>query len=509
MNNLVKYVSPGGRNLTPEKRLIRKNSLARKAVIGPHFKLVTGARKIGEGQYGKVFGGYRKVNRVAVVRKVTKYTNKRNIDALVTECKLHVKIYKYVPQHVSKVFKCGINGSMNMERIQGGDLASFFKMNLSMLDDYYMRIIILQVLSVLKKIHAKDPSFRHNDLHLGNILVDNSPSANKPERINNFVIPPIGVRVVLTDFGMAVDSVTKNPYHTSSYRKNYGIYAGSDYMYDSVLFLNEIYSLTRKHPSRFPLTNMFLKDVLSGGYSAHNGNNTHVFKTAHGRMRANHKYKFDFSDLFAHPYFVVPLQFASIYMTRNSRNSKWKSVNVTPSVVKKWGGTYAALKQSPKSPQRIPISPMNNSTPVSVVSSVRKTPPKKKKLKSPVIKKKTKQVVILSPIINTSPPKKKKLKSPVIKKKTKQLAILSPIVNKSPSLIHSHLNNYAAKLNITKSKPKHILQYFRNSGASTPQAKQATKALVERFVSPSSARDEAWIKARNALAGSGITIHKF
>ena len=500
MNNLVKYTSPGGSNLTPEKRLVRKNSLARKAVIGPHFKLVTGARKIGEGQYGKVFGGYRKSNRVAVVRKVTKYTNKRNIDALVTECKLHVKIYKYVPLHVSKVFKCGINGSMNMERIQGGDLASFFKMNMAMLDDYYMRIIILQVLSTLKTIHTKDPSFRHNDLHLGNILVDNSPVANKPERINNFVIPPIGVRVVITDFGMSIDSVTKNPYHTASYRKNYGIYAGSDYMYDTVLFLNEIYSITRKHPSKFPRTNMFLRDVLSGGYSAHNGNNKHVFSTAHGRMRANHKYKFDFSDLFAHPYFVVPLQFASIYMTRNSRNSKWKSVNVTPSVIKKWGGTYAALRQSPVS-----ISPMHNSTPV----SIRKTPPVKKKLKSPQIKKPIKKITILSPIVNKSPPVKKKLKSPQIKKKTKQLAILSPIVNKSPSNIHRHLNNYAAKINITKSKPKHILQYFRNSGASTPQAKTATKALVERFVSPSTARDEAWIKARNALVGSGITIHKF
>ena len=539
--NLLRYVSPGGRNVTPEKRLVRKNSLARKAFLGPHFKLVVGARKIGEGQYGVVYGGYRKYNKSGIVRKVTKYKNKLDINALVNECKLHQKIYKYVPTHVSKVFRCGQNGSMNMERLQGGDLNTFFKANITLLNDFYMRIIILQVLSTLKKIHSADPSFRHNDLHMGNILVDNSPAANKSERINNFTIPPIGVRIVITDFGMSTDSVTKNPYHTASYKKNYGIYNGSDYMYDTVLFLNEMYSFTKKLPSKFPLTNMFLKDVLSGGYNVYNkSNNKHVYADAHGRMKANHIYKFDFADLFAHPYFVVALSRAGIYMSRNSRNSKWKSMNITPSVVKKWGGVYVALKKSPKKLTHIVNYKYDNMPKLSIKSISSKSSEKSFKYNplrtpinrspSPLKKRKTPTPprVSLSPIsrratpVSISPLKKRKTPTPPrvslspISSRATPVSI-SPLkkpvsfmrVNQTPTDVHKHLNNYAAKLNVTKSKPKHILQYFRNSGASTPQARQATKALVERFVSPSSERDEAWIKARNALAGSGITIHKF
>ena len=527
--NLLRYVSPGGRNVTPEKRIVRKNSLARKAFLGPHFKLVVGARKIGEGQYGVIYGGYRKYNKSGIVRKVTKYKNKLDINALVGECKLHQKVYKYIPTHISKVFRCGQNGSMNMERLQGGDLNTFFKANITLLNDFYMRIIILQVLSTLKKIHSADPSFRHNDLHLGNILVDNSPAANKSERINNFTIPPIGVRIVITDFGMATDSVTKNPYHQASYKKNYGIYNGSDYMYDTVLFLNEIYSFTKKHSTKFPLANMFLKDVLSGGYNVYNkSNNKHVYADAHGRMKSNHMYKFDFADLFAHPYFVVALGKSGIYMTRTSRNSKWKSMNITPSVVKKWGGDYVALRKSPPKLTHIVNYKYDNIPKLSIKSISSKSSEKSFKynpLRTPInhspLKKRTPPMVSLSPISSRATP----VSISPLKKRTPPMVSLSPISSRAtpvsisplkkpgsfvtPTDVHKHLNNYAAKLNITKSKPKHILQYFRNSGASTPQAKQATKALVERFVSPSSERDEAWIKARNALAGSGITIHKF
>ena len=266
-------------------------------------------------------------------------------------------------------------------------------------------------------------------------------------------------------------------------------------MYDTVLFLNEIYSFTKKHSTKFPLANMFLKDVLSGGYNVYNkSNNKHVYADAHGRMKSNHMYKFDFADLFAHPYFVVALGKSGIYMTRTSRNSKWKSMNITPSVVKKWGGDYVALRKSPPKLTHIVNYKYDNIPKLSIKSISSKSSEKSFKynpLRTPInhspLKKRTPPMVSLSPISSRATP----VSISPLKKRTPPMVSLSPISSRAtpvsisplkkpgsfvtPTDVHKHLNNYAAKLNITKSKPKHILQYFRNSGASTPQAKQATK----------------------------------
>ena len=95
------------------------------------------------------------------------------------------------------------------EWANSGDLLDFIRKNYKSFGLKQWRAIIFQILSVLAIIHAKYPSFRHNDLKANNILIneiDNSNLNSKFQyKINGqtYVVSNIGIQVKIWDFDFA------------------------------------------------------------------------------------------------------------------------------------------------------------------------------------------------------------------------------------------------------------------------------------------------------------------
>lgn len=95
------------------------------------------------------------------------------------------------------------------EWANAGDLLDYIRKNYQEFKIKHWRSIFFQLLSVLAIIQAKYPAFRHNDLKMNNILVNEiaiSPTDNKYfYKINNQIyhVPNIGFQIKLWDFDFA------------------------------------------------------------------------------------------------------------------------------------------------------------------------------------------------------------------------------------------------------------------------------------------------------------------
>lgn len=120
--------------------------------------------------------------------------------------------------------------------------------------------VIHKVFVSLKKIHEQYPSFRHNDLHTDNVLIDGD---DKP---------------LLYDFGYA--NWYGNPIFDATLRNDYGIFPGNHKMYDFHFFANSVYAdLPQKYK------NLVLK-VFPPEYL---GENSPVIKNGRLRWDVDHK----------------------------------------------------------------------------------------------------------------------------------------------------------------------------------------------------------------------------
>lgn len=181
--------------------------------------------EISRGQSGKVLFGYMNKNlKNPIIRKVSLH----NYINLNHEYLIHKKIYSIVPNHVVKPLKMS-GRNLNLEYAPGGTLDRFIDLNKNRLTDEYMAMLIIQVIKTMQTIHKKDPSFRHNDLMIQNILVDD-------EVKKNIKINATGVRILLSDFGLAWDSQYKNPFIDPNWKTKLGIYVGNNKYYDIFLF---------------------------------------------------------------------------------------------------------------------------------------------------------------------------------------------------------------------------------------------------------------------------------
>lgn len=130
---------------------------------------------------------------------------------------------KAFPSIVPDVFegvKCFDGFYMYSEFIEGGTL----KQHKS---DTNIDKLVHKVFIELKDIHEKFPSFRHNDLHVDNVLI----KGNTP---------------LIYDFGFA--NWHGNPMFDAGLKRDYGIYAGNHPMYDFHFFIN---SISADLPKRF------------------------------------------------------------------------------------------------------------------------------------------------------------------------------------------------------------------------------------------------------------------
>jgi hypothetical protein len=144
------------------------------------------------------------------------------------------------------------------------------------LNDDLMKSFIYQILTTLHKIQRKFPGFRHNDLHMDNILV----KPGKPYPV-----------AVINDFGFStLGTTTKNPLiNGGNFKESWGIGSKTTQDYDVHLILNEIRKWCEKNaPSAvdgFRNTLLFLNNKIPAGYKNHDDK-----YTSKGRLKYNINY---------------------------------------------------------------------------------------------------------------------------------------------------------------------------------------------------------------------------
>ena len=254
-----------------------------------------GMARIASGQQGVVFlastdaAGKRKI--IIKVSPKDKAYSSANQSARV-EYTIQKALYKVAPRHIPKpikffeqnlfvpvsafttrrpsIFDYKKQMVMYTEYAHGGNLKSWMRKMGDRITDKVMADIIRQVIGTLKTIHGKYPEFRHNDLHLGNVLVDDTGKK---------------VRLMLTDFGLS--RLTKrgsNPVINSGVYRNSGMSNSTSYKYDAHYFLNALDSEIR---SGLPQTKAFMERMLPGSYRGANTNKVSAYRLKNGVSNAS------------------------------------------------------------------------------------------------------------------------------------------------------------------------------------------------------------------------------
>jgi serine/threonine protein kinase len=136
------------------------------------------------------------------------------------------------------------------EWANGGDLLEHIRKNYKTMKTKHWRTIFFQILSVLSVIHAKYPSFRHNDMKANNILIHHIDVDNQDRKylykINNqnYIVPNIGFQIKLWDFDFAcIPNIVDNSKVEAEWTTKINVTPVQNKYYDIHYFLN---TLTRK-----------------------------------------------------------------------------------------------------------------------------------------------------------------------------------------------------------------------------------------------------------------------
>ncbi len=136
------------------------------------------------------------------------------------------------------------------EWANGGDLLDYIRKNYKTMKTKHWRTIFFQILSVLSIIHAKYPSFRHNDMKANNILIHNIDVDENNKKylykINqqHYIVPNIGFQIKLWDFDFAcIPGIVDNSKVEADWTNKINITPEQNRYYDIHYFLN---TLTRK-----------------------------------------------------------------------------------------------------------------------------------------------------------------------------------------------------------------------------------------------------------------------
>jgi serine/threonine protein kinase len=165
-----------------------------------NLKITSGVETLGKGAYGAVFYGC--LDDKCRTRVAIKFSKK----SLESECVIGKRLEDLgVAPRVYRCGKCAVNGMYYMyyEYASHGSLDDYLKKHTLMASDY--KYIIYRVLRALKKIQKKYPTYKHYDLHTGNVLIN-------MER---------GRKVVkLADFGLSEMKGVRSPHLKEAWRKS-------------------------------------------------------------------------------------------------------------------------------------------------------------------------------------------------------------------------------------------------------------------------------------------------
>jgi len=136
------------------------------------------------------------------------------------------------------------------EWANGGDLLDYIRKNYKKMKVAEWRTIFYQILSVLAIIHARYPSFRHNDMKANNILIHFTDTENAQDKFlykingQTYIVPNIGFQIKLWDFDFAcIPGIVDNAKVDAEWTDKINIKSEQNRYYDIHYFFN---TLTRK-----------------------------------------------------------------------------------------------------------------------------------------------------------------------------------------------------------------------------------------------------------------------
>lgn len=168
-----------------------------------------------------------------------------------TQKALSKEFPKFVPEVYTGV-QCEKDFLMYSEYVKGGSLKSY--KNSPKLEQYVYKVLV-----GLKMVHQKHPSFRHNDLHVDNVLMR-------------------GDQPLMYDFEFA--NWRGNPIFDAVFKRDYGIYPGNNPMYDFHFFINSVCA---------EFSSKFKAKALSVFPSEYIGQDSSVIKEWRLRSDVSHK----------------------------------------------------------------------------------------------------------------------------------------------------------------------------------------------------------------------------
>lgn len=310
--------------------------------------------EIGSGEYGKVYKACvndKCLNKIAV---------KNSSDNMSAEYLITKKLDKLGVPHVYGYEKCANRDFLFSEFINGVTLKTFLAKK--KVDPDELKSVITQVILLLKTIHEKYPSFRHNDLHLDNIMVWKKRK-NTKKKIGNVEFDDAKVEVKLMDFGLSTADWVINPVvkKAPSFKTDYGIFPKSNPAYDIHLFFNSLYTSTVPTPVKRLIESFFKPEYLV--------KESKVVKEFRLRSDVNHDLP-TYEKVLKHSYFSTP------------KNSVKTLVNkILPTVTKK---SPVKKKKSPVNQEKAKMKAMNV---LKKIAEAKKAPKKAPGLKKPSLTK--------------------------------------------------------------------------------------------------------------------------
>ena len=320
--NLIKSMQGMGCN--PEKFLYLPTNKSISLSIENSSSL--GTKKIGQGSFGDVYMGC--IDKECKKKVAIKIVMNEDISH---EYKTGKRISLYGGIKSYAIEKCNNITFMYSEYANSGTLKSFSKKNKDNILPIHFRTIVTQVLYNLYRIQKKYPTFRHNDLHADNILINSTnPSRVKLFKVHNSTLKvhDIGIQALISDYGLSTMNGIKNPEVDNDpklfYKTKSGIFRESHPMYDVQYFLNAL----RQEIRILGISNgieviQFIERLLPSEYLGVRTNKILDFRL---RAQEEHSklptFKQIFNDRYFSPYkkTVVPIDISTII----KRNTKVK-----------------------------------------------------------------------------------------------------------------------------------------------------------------------------------------
>ena len=217
-----------------------QNKLKNPCQPAKHFKPL---KKIGQGEYGVVYKGClnSECKRILAI--------KQSSNSLQAEHNITNRLKNMGAASVYGLEKCNTEDFMYSEYLDGQPFDKWIVKERP--NAAVMKTTLKKLIHILKSLHKTHPTFRHNDLHSGNVMVVNGEP-----------------RII--DFGMSAINGVPNPEinNQDSLRTGYGIFRGNHKMYDTHFFLNSLFSNIHRSKTTVEYKSVldFIKRVLTNKY---------------------------------------------------------------------------------------------------------------------------------------------------------------------------------------------------------------------------------------------------